>query len=421
MLKKDDRDQQMVYYQAGIGTYTSPAIATPLAARFSKSLDEMVAWNLNSHVMDGYEFLMQNYKANDRISIFGFSRGAYTARALAGMLYKVGLLPACNHQQVPFAYHMYTSDDDAQARRFKETFSISVGIEFLGVWDTVSSVGLIPRSLPFANSNKVVKTFRHAIALDERRAKFKANHWTCAHGERHEAPAKKTKHTVSAKSEEQRKLEKLYAKDPEALTNVKEVWFAGCHCDVGGGSVGNDTPHSLARIPLRWMIRQCFKTYSGIMFESSGLKDLGLDPKTLWPKAVKRPAPAPNTLGLRIRTDDKKAVETSALMTEEEHDLHDVLSPIYDQLSIKPLMWSPLELFPFLPEVDPNDPHPTFTSRWPNLGNGRKITIGPDHKVRVHRSVKARLEALGADNSTRYTPKASLDEALKSGLVKWVK
>ncbi|KAF4596095.1 hypothetical protein EYR38_007469 [Pleurotus pulmonarius] len=88
LLKKDNSDVQMVYYQAGIGTYTSPNIATPLMAKMSKTLDEMVAWNLDRHVMDGYEFLMQNYKADDRICIFGFSRGAYTARALAGMIHK---------------------------------------------------------------------------------------------------------------------------------------------------------------------------------------------------------------------------------------------------------------------------------------------------------------------------------------------
>lgn len=51
MLKKDDRKQQMVYYQAGLGTYTNPKIATPMAAKFSKTLDTMIAWNLDSHVM----------------------------------------------------------------------------------------------------------------------------------------------------------------------------------------------------------------------------------------------------------------------------------------------------------------------------------------------------------------------------------
>ena len=73
----------------------------------------------------------------DKICLFGFSRGAYTARALAGMLYKVGLLPWQNHQQIPFAYKMYKREDASgwkQSRAFKKTFSIDVQIEFIGVW-----------------------------------------------------------------------------------------------------------------------------------------------------------------------------------------------------------------------------------------------------------------------------------------------
>lgn len=148
----------------------------------------MIAWNLDAHVMGtsartplcgpvpvlnprlfsgGYEFLMQNCKitlfsiprpsmltpplsrfpfsgvrpfvdeAGDKICLFGFSRGAYTARALAGMLHKVGLLPAHNHQQIPFAYTMYTRTDDQgweQSTAFKKAFSIDVDIDFIGVW-----------------------------------------------------------------------------------------------------------------------------------------------------------------------------------------------------------------------------------------------------------------------------------------------
>ena len=76
-------------------------------------------------------------EAGDKICLFGFSRGAYTARALAGMLHKVGLLPANNHQQIPFAYQMYSRSDAAgwdQSTQFKKAFSIDVTIEFIGVW-----------------------------------------------------------------------------------------------------------------------------------------------------------------------------------------------------------------------------------------------------------------------------------------------
>ncbi|KAF8879291.1 hypothetical protein BD779DRAFT_1447023, partial [Infundibulicybe gibba] len=279
ILKKDDRSKQMVYYQAGIGTYTTPEIATPLAAKFSKSLDEAVAWNLHAHVMEGYEFLMQNYTAGDRICIFGFSRGAYTARSLAGMVHKVGLLPACNHQQVPFAYKMFTREDDIgwqQSNAFKKAFSINVDIEFIGVWDTVNSVGLIPKRLPFTTSNTIVKTFRHALALDERRAKFKANHWNRPNAREQTlsiTDRKPRKVNPQHREHSLRAMERKYGKDANAPTDIEEVWFAGCHCDVGGDQVlSNDTKTNLARIPLRWMIRECFKSNSGIIFDTEGLR-----------------------------------------------------------------------------------------------------------------------------------------------------
>ncbi|KAF8868076.1 hypothetical protein CPB84DRAFT_1451507 [Gymnopilus junonius] len=146
----------------------------------TKTIDEMFALHLDAHVMGGYEFLMQNYLTGDRICLFGFSRGAYTARSLAGMLHKVGLLPAGNFQQVPFAYKMYTRADDVgwnNQPSSRRRFCTDVSIEFIGVWDTVDSVGIIPRRLPFTTSNTIVRTFRHAVSLDERRAKFKANLW----------------------------------------------------------------------------------------------------------------------------------------------------------------------------------------------------------------------------------------------------
>lgn len=80
---------------------------------------------------------MQNWRAGDKISIFGFSRGAYIARALAGMLTKVGLLQRDNIEQIPFAYKMYTrTDKDVknEAKRFKKAFCREVTVDFLGVW-----------------------------------------------------------------------------------------------------------------------------------------------------------------------------------------------------------------------------------------------------------------------------------------------
>ena len=86
-------------------------------------------------------------RAGDQICIFGFSRGAYTARALAGMLQKVGLLPTSNLEQLPFAYAMYAKDDEEGRRlstQFKQTFSIHVTIKFLGVWYVIQHIDQSP-------------------------------------------------------------------------------------------------------------------------------------------------------------------------------------------------------------------------------------------------------------------------------------
>ncbi|KAM5539952.1 hypothetical protein V8D89_006455 [Ganoderma adspersum] len=479
LLKRDDRHEQMVYYQTGIGTYTSPQLVTSAGQAVSKTLDEMVAWNLDAHVMGGYEFLMQNYEAGDKICLFGFSRGAYTARALAGMLHKVGLLPSYNHQQVPFAYNMYTRTDELgwrQSTAFKKAFSIDVDIDFIGVWDTVCSVGLIPQRLPFVTSNTAIRVFRHALSLDERRAKFKANQYnrpsdweahlgthgdmprpTRRHSTHHGAgkspaksahsrtgshstspsrfadlardlttathtrestamtgttavvtPAGTVKNAVIAVEKEVSETVENVAEDAVEVvekateevaiatsesgsklwkqaigrfdtfrtfmrkkkgkqmteeeiefnktqlelvneTDVKEVWFAGCHCDVGGGSVLDTEKYSLARIPLRWMIREVFRTNTGIRFHAELLKDIGLDPASLWPHAkpacefgpglphapqippLTTAAPAapwisldPPTPPERSRTDvERRVVQAQAIFTDSPPQAHD--------------------------------------------------------------------------------------------------
>ncbi|KIL66936.1 hypothetical protein M378DRAFT_9939 [Amanita muscaria Koide BX008] len=499
MLKKDDKTKQMVYYQAGIGTYISPAVATPLTSKISKVFDEMLAWNLDSHVMGGYEFLMQNYIAGDKICIFGFSRGAYTAQSLAGMVHKVGLLPADNHQQIPFAYKMYTRTDSVgwdQSNAFKKAFSIDVRIEFLGVWDTVESVGLIPKRLPFTSSNTIVKTFRHAVALDERRAKFKANLWNRPTKEalqlgidlrrrqyeffkRQKGDKKKGDKTAEDEKAEDEKAENKQEEDDEhekhgdgqqkkpkklklhrgttlwkldqdmdrkmnhyesiysgtyaTPTDVEEVWFAGCHCDVGGGSVANSTRYSLARIPLRWMVRECFKTKTGLLFNTECLRDIGLDPTTLHPSIAPRPPalfhraktqtvdkPPSTSFSRRVKNlfTSSKAKQRAAMeeaerrsnsqfssfISEEDEELWDALSPKFDQLKLKRFWWA-LELLPISMRYQRGD------NQWVsyigiNMGRQRFIPKQRSWGVKVHRSVKLRMEA---DGSKKYQPKAKLN------------
>lgn len=139
---------------------------------------------------------MQNYREGDKICLFGFSRGAYTVRCLAGMLHKVGLLPASNGAQVSFAYDFYKDDSPngwKMSAEFKKTFCTNVDVYFVGVWDCVASVGFIPRKLPFSKSpTNSIHYFRHAMALDEHRAKFKVCQW------QQQDPDVKSKDTVDS-------------------------------------------------------------------------------------------------------------------------------------------------------------------------------------------------------------------------------
>ncbi|KAL1951078.1 hypothetical protein VTO73DRAFT_227 [Trametes versicolor] len=427
MLKKDDRNEQMVYYQSGIGTYTSPQVASPLRQKVDKLLDDMVAWNLKSHVQGGYEFLMQNYQAGDKICLLGFSRGAYTARALAGMVHKVGLLPACNHQQVPFAYKMFARDDDEgwkQSNAFKKAFSIDVDIDFIGVWDTVSSVGVIPHTLPFTSSNTAIRVFRHALSLDEHRARFQPNLYQ--HPTKHQAsrgtkpgdmpkrdteyatrvgvrPANGAHKRTDSEYRKQRRLERQFSDgdpDSDGSTDVLEVWFAGCHCDVGGGSVADSVEHTLARIPLRWMIRECFKTNTGIRFHGELLKRIGLDPKALHPVVLERPPAVQPQPALHVGS----VAPPVPLTTEEEHEVRDALCPLYDQLALAPYWWA-LEILPMKRRWQgPAPEHKEMHVFGANLGYGRVV---PKHHepFYVHRSVKLRMETPDIEGGP-YKPKA---------------
>ena len=173
--------------QAGIGTYTSSVLKTPILESISKTLDLMFASDIGNHIQGLsvspqvplflpsltnrsrgiYVFdakllvnrtltpdLKEAYhsqldRLGDNICIFGFSRGAMTARALAGMVQKVGLLPLFNLEQLPFAYAMYTREDFdglMLSMQFKRTFSIDVRIMFLGVWYVVRPSDRFPIS-----------------------------------------------------------------------------------------------------------------------------------------------------------------------------------------------------------------------------------------------------------------------------------
>ncbi|KDQ18885.1 hypothetical protein BOTBODRAFT_103545 [Botryobasidium botryosum FD-172 SS1] len=284
VLKRDKEEEQMVYYQTGIGTFASPGTTTPVMLAISRLADLTIAWFLKEHVMGGYKYLMQHYKAGDRIFLFGFSRGAYIARALAGMLHKVGLLPPSMTEQVPFAYKMYADKgkkNEELAKDFKKTFGRNVRVHFVGAWDTVTSVGLLyPRRLPFTTSSESIVYFRHALALDERRAKFRPNLY-----HNPPKPAGDARSGLAAEPAKPANGAKVGTESaawdqkvgPQKLRAVKEVWFAGGHADVGGGNVENHFPYRLSNLSLQWMIGEAYQ--AGLLFDMEAIERENLAPK----------------------------------------------------------------------------------------------------------------------------------------------
>jgi len=173
--------------------------------------------------------------------LFGFSRGAYTVRALAGVMHMFGVLPAGNEGLIPYLLKMYAKRTrDAQrmkntldaATAFKTSISRPCVLHFVGVWDTVSSYGWIynPVRLPYTARNPDMHYGRHAISIDERRCFFQKNVW---------GPA------LDGQS-------------------VKQVWFAGVHSYVGGSYAESES--GLSKITLEWMMNEAMNC--GLKFDS---------------------------------------------------------------------------------------------------------------------------------------------------------
>ena len=166
------------------------------------------------------------------------------------------------------------------------------------------------------------------------------------------------------------------------------------------------------------MIRECFKTHSGIVFHTAGMKEIGLDPATIYPTVLQRPAaisidsinPKPfiQDPPKKIQTPEELAMISSQQLsqTEEQIELLDALAPIYDQLALGWGWWL-LEIFPIKYRYQTSDNKWHTSYRW-NLGSGRYIPSQSSKGVRVHRSVKTRLDA-EYENGRKYLPKANLD------------
>jgi uncharacterized protein (DUF2235 family) len=231
---------QLKYYDSGVGTD-----GTPLDHLSGGAMGE----GLFQKVQDCYQFLSDVLDPGDRIFVFGFSRGAYTARSAAGMIAGFGV-PTINldNMTVKRIFDAYRERDAAKKAALKTSLKAAyalqdVAIQMVGVWDTVGSLGIPGIFFNLLNQKKygfldtalhpLVQRGYHAVSVDERRAQFKPTLWTKPDGS-------------------------FLPNDAQ----VEQVWFSGAHSDVGGGYAQCE----LSDIALSWMMHKARE--NGLLFSA---------------------------------------------------------------------------------------------------------------------------------------------------------
>ncbi len=193
---------------------------------------------IDKNIMDCYRFLVHNYEPGDKLYFFGFSRGAYTVRSLGGFIRNCGLLKRESAGEIQRAYEFYRKrgknyhPDSVKGKALRAKYAVAdiTPIEFIGVWDTVGSLGI---PVPFwgtlgaeeflfhdTQPSRIVKHARHALSIDEDREDFAETSW-----------------------------------DHKPGLDVKQVWFAGVHSDIGGGY----PEAGLCACAADWMMKEAEK------------------------------------------------------------------------------------------------------------------------------------------------------------------
>lgn len=241
---------QILFYDQGVGT----------GNRVDRMTGGAFGEGLEDNIHDAYRFLIANYEDGDQIYLVGFSRGAFTARSIGGMIRKCGILqrPAVGRYSEALELYRRRDDgpDDAHCRRFRAEHSLvgdrPIPIRFVGVWDTVGSLGIPLRGLRSLTRRKhrfhdtelsgSVEHAYHALAIDERRAPFEPTQWTS---------------------------------DPKGAQKVEQVWFAGVHSDIGGGY----GVRQISDISLEWMLGKA--QGAGLAIDAGARQKNPLDPRPL--------------------------------------------------------------------------------------------------------------------------------------------
>lgn len=245
---------QATFYHPGLGTMEPAGALSTFSRKITRLLGKAIGYGLCNDIRDAYVFLMQTFREGDRLFLFGFSRGAYTVRAVASLLRMYGLIRPGNEPLVPYAIRLMLGIERSDASNaehaaathryfemagsFKETMALSTCTpRFVGVWDTVSSIGWIdnPLKLPYVSNNPDIQIGRHAVAIDERRAFFRTHLW----------------HPKAA--------------GESGPKDLKQVWFPGVHCDVGGGYA--EAESGFSKIALKWMLQEA--KAAGLLVDSA--------------------------------------------------------------------------------------------------------------------------------------------------------
>jgi uncharacterized protein (DUF2235 family) len=236
-----ETEGQRVYYSQGVGTQ-----------RGESARGGVTGYGIDDEIIGAYTWLIQNFDDGDEIFIFGFSRGAYTARSLSGLICKCGVLrlgAPLSIEQLYARYRLYGATtirtlladglpkDASIEEQWLVKYSRPTKMKFVGVWDTVGSLGL-----PLGSTAAKVHRYRfldthlrldneyafHALALDEHRHNFEPTFWT------------RTIKTGEG------------APPDRPIEHVEQRWFIGAHANVGGGYASDP----LAQRPLKWLMEK---------------------------------------------------------------------------------------------------------------------------------------------------------------------
>jgi uncharacterized protein (DUF2235 family) len=227
----DGGDQPKPFYDPGVGVHALDRLS-----------GGMFGFGLSKNICDGYRWLAGNFRPGDELFLFGFSRGAYTARSLAGLIRKCGILRIADKGLIQQAYDLYRDKDihpdNPEATAFRASFAQETRIRFIGVWDTVGRLGIPATGVPFSRDfyqwhdtelSKIVDYAYHALAIDEHRKDFAPALWTL--------------------------------RKPQNI-DVEQRWFIGAHSNVGGGYRNDPLPN----LALAWLQQKA--KAAGLVFKA---------------------------------------------------------------------------------------------------------------------------------------------------------